>query len=50
MTLDVTRPTVALRLDPGPIEQLVLQPTPFCNLDCKYCYLPNRSEDRKSVV
>ena len=24
---------------------LVLQPTPFCNLDCDYCYLPDR-EDR----
>lgn len=22
---------------------LVLQPTPFCNIDCDYCYLPNRS-------
>jgi uncharacterized protein len=22
---------------------LVLQPTPFCNLDCDYCYLPERS-------
>ncbi|MHB8267444.1 MAG: cyclophane-forming radical SAM/SPASM peptide maturase GrrM/OscB [Bradyrhizobium sp.] len=22
---------------------LVLQPTPFCNIDCKYCYLSNRS-------
>lgn len=21
---------------------LVLQPTPFCNLDCDYCYLPDR--------
>jgi uncharacterized protein len=21
---------------------LVLQPTPFCNLDCDYCYLPSR--------
>ena len=21
---------------------LVLQSTPFCNLDCKYCYLPDR--------
>jgi uncharacterized protein len=20
----------------------VLQPTPFCNIDCSYCYLPNR--------
>lgn len=23
-------------------QLLVLQPTPFCNLDCSYCYLPNR--------
>jgi uncharacterized protein len=23
---------------------LVLQPTPFCNIDCDYCYLPNRSD------
>lgn len=22
---------------------LVLQPTPFCNLDCDYCYLPDRA-------
>ena len=21
---------------------LVLQPTPFCNIDCSYCYLSNR--------
>ncbi|MEM7010785.1 MAG: radical SAM protein, partial [Verrucomicrobiota bacterium] len=21
---------------------LVIQPSPFCNLDCDYCYLPNR--------
>jgi uncharacterized protein len=25
------------------IEMLVLQATPFCNLDCSYCYLPNRA-------
>jgi len=24
------------------LELLVLQPTPLCNLDCSYCYLPNR--------
>src|SRR5580692_3105704 len=23
---------------------IVLQGTPFCNIDCSYCYLPDRSE------
>lgn len=26
---------------------LVLQPTPFCNIDCRYCYLPERSNTRR---
>ena len=26
-----------------PVQCLTVQATPFCNLDCKYCYLPNRS-------
>ena len=26
----------------GPVRLLVVQPTPFCNLDCTYCYLPDR--------
>jgi len=30
------------------IELLVIQPTPFCNIDCRYCYLPERNS--KSVV
>jgi uncharacterized protein len=30
------------------VELLVLQPTPFCNIDCRYCYLPERN--RKAVV
>lgn len=25
-------------------QLLVLQPTPFCNIDCSYCYLPNRND------
>lgn len=25
------------------INLLVIQPTPFCNIDCRYCYLPDRS-------
>ena len=27
----------------APTRLVVVQATPFCNLDCKYCYLPNRS-------
>lgn len=25
------------------IDHVIIQPTPFCNIDCHYCYLPNRS-------
>jgi uncharacterized protein len=34
----------------GPLELLVLQATPFCNLDCSYCYLPNRNDNSKMDV
>jgi uncharacterized protein len=27
------------------IQLLVIQPTPFCNIDCRYCYLPDRSNN-----
>jgi uncharacterized protein len=37
-------PTTALR---GPLELLVLQPTPFCNIDCSYCYLPDRQSTKR---
>lgn len=26
------------------IETLVVQPTPFCNINCRYCYLPDRGD------
>src|SRR5438132_13119431 len=26
----------------GGLQLLILQPTPFCNIDCDYCYLPDR--------
>jgi uncharacterized protein len=29
------------------LDLLVLQPTPFCNLDCSYCYLPHRDDRRR---
>jgi len=31
----------------GPLELLVIQPTPFCNLDCSYCYLPDRLNKKR---
>ena len=26
------------------IDVVVVQPTPFCNIDCTYCYLPSRND------
>jgi uncharacterized protein len=31
----------------GPVKLLVLQGTPFCNIDCSYCYLPDRDSKAK---
>ncbi|ELS04296.1 arylsulfatase regulator (Fe-S oxidoreductase) [Xenococcus sp. PCC 7305] len=32
------------------VKQLVLQPTSFCNLDCSYCYLPDRQKKQFMTV
>jgi uncharacterized protein len=32
---------------PDTIDLLILQPTPFCNINCDYCYLPARSNPKK---
>jgi uncharacterized protein len=38
-------PADASGVPAGPvIETLVVQPTPFCNIACSYCYLPNRGD------
>jgi uncharacterized protein len=31
----------------GPLELLVLQPTPLCNINCSYCYLLDRQSTRR---
>lgn len=31
----------------GPLDLVIIQSTPFCNLDCDYCYLPNRQQQRQ---
>ena len=30
--------------DAPQIDVVVVQPTPFCNIDCTYCYLPTRND------
>ena len=34
----------------GPVEMAVLQGTSFCNLNCSYCYLSEKSRRNKSVM
>ena len=29
------------------VERLILQATPYCNIDCDYCYLPDRSSTKR---
>jgi uncharacterized protein len=31
----------------GQLRLLIVQPTPFCNLACDYCYLPDRNSRRR---
>src|SRR3974377_1564749 len=47
VTGSLRRVQIASRVVPS-IELLVIQPTPFCNIDCRYCYLPERNS--KAVV
>jgi uncharacterized protein len=35
--------------DSKTVKLLVLQPTPFCNIDCDYCYLANRLSTKKML-
>ena len=35
------------RLPCGPVNLVIIQASLFCNLDCDYCYLPNRSNTER---
>ncbi len=43
---DTGTPPVSGAMEPW-ITLLVLQPSPFCNINCDYCYLPNRTSTRR---
>ncbi len=34
----------------GPLKLLILQATPFCNLACTYCYLPDKSIKKRLAM
>jgi len=40
-------PNQSISFPLGPIDLLIFQSTSFCNLDCKYCYLPDRLNKSK---
>src|SRR5690242_19326589 len=42
-----TSRTPPVSTDVARCSLLVLQPTPFCNLRCTYCYLPHRDDTRR---
>jgi uncharacterized protein len=37
-------------LSVGPIRQLLIQSTSFCNIDCRYCYLASSERSKKNDV
>lgn len=37
----------AARIQTAPLGLLVVQPTTFCNIDCRYCYLSQRGEHHR---
>src|SRR5260370_33328840 len=41
---------VAVSVFTLPVHLAVVQPTPFCNIDCRYCYLSARSDTRRMSV
>lgn len=49
MSIALTQKTVDLKdkMKFGPISLVVIQPNSFCNLDCDYCYLPDRHLQNK---
>jgi uncharacterized protein len=38
------------RLAAATTSLLILQPTPFCNIDCSYCYLPRRDDKSRMTM
>lgn len=41
---------INLKTNIGPLELLIIQGSPFCNIDCSYCYLPNRLDKTKIQI
>lgn len=36
-----------MKIPVGPIDLLIIQGSSFCNIDCSYCYLPDRASTKK---
>lgn len=42
--------TASLYPPAGGIELLIVQPSPFCNINCDYCYLPERDSHARMSI
>lgn len=43
-------PVLKPKSPPGPVDLLVIQGSPFCNISCTYCYLPGRHLTQKISI
>lgn len=43
-------PTSLTEVDLAPVGLLIFQGTPFCNIDCSYCYLPDRANRARMTI
>jgi len=37
-------------MDNPKADLIIIQPTPFCNINCRYCYLPYRSSNKRITL
>jgi uncharacterized protein len=43
-------PPIGTQQKIGPVRLLILQGTPFCNINCRYCYLPDRGNKGQMAI
>ena len=50
LSVENGRPAALYVGDFSPTRLVILQPTPFCNIDCSYCYLGSRTNTKRLTI